>query len=78
MDQAEGASKLHAIFDRVFTLRLMPKPVTSAKAVPECNSLRQISLFESVKKAFQARIHVAGVQKTRKTGKGHSSSVFWI
>jgi acyl carrier protein len=68
MNQADVIAKLQTIFDTIFLEPIALTPVTSAKDVPEWDSLTHISLVVSVEKAFAVRFRVGEVEKTQNIG----------
>ena len=58
MNQTEVIAKLQTIFDTVFLEPGVLTPATSAKDVPEWDSLTHISLMVAVEKAFGVRFRV--------------------
>jgi acyl carrier protein len=68
MNQAEVIAKLQGIFDTVFLEPVELTPTTSAKDVPEWDSLTHISLMVTVEKAFFVRFRVGEVEATRNVG----------
>ena len=68
MNQAEVIAKLQAIFDSIFLEPGVLTPATSAKDVPEWDSLTHISLIVVVENAFGVRFHVGEVEKTKNLG----------
>jgi acyl carrier protein len=68
MNQSEVIAKLQTIFDNVFLEPVVLTPVTSAKDVPEWDSLMHISLMVAVEKAFSVRFRVGEVEVTRNIG----------
>jgi acyl carrier protein len=68
MNQPDVISKLQTIFDTLFLEPVVLAPATSAKDVPEWDSLTHISLMVSVEKAFAVRFRVGEVEATRNIG----------
>lgn len=68
MTQAEVISKLQDIFDDLLLDPTELKPETTAKDVPEWDSLMHISILVAVEKAFEIRFRVGEVEKTRNVG----------
>jgi acyl carrier protein len=68
MNQTEVIAKLQTIFDTVFLEPSVLTPATSAKDVPEWDSLTHISLMVSVEKAFAVRFRVGEVEGTKNVG----------
>jgi acyl carrier protein len=68
MNQADVLAKLQTIFDTVFLEPVVLTPATSAKDVPEWDSLMHISLMVTVEKAFSVRFRVGEVETTRNVG----------
>jgi acyl carrier protein len=68
MNQTEVIAKLQTIFDTVFLDPVMLTPSTSAKDVPEWDSLTHISLMVTVEKTFGVRFRVGEVENTRNVG----------
>lgn len=68
MNQAEAIAKLQTIFDNLFLEPVVLTPTTSAKDVPEWDSLTHISLVVAVEKAFAVRFRVGEVEKTKNAG----------
>ena len=65
MTQAEIIAKLQTIFDAIFLEPVVLTPATSAKDVPEWDSLMHISLMVAVEKAFAVRFRVGEVENTK-------------
>jgi acyl carrier protein len=68
MNQSEIIAKLQTIFDTVFLEPVVLTTATSAKDVPEWDSLTHISLMVSVEKAFGVRFRVGEVENTKNVG----------
>jgi acyl carrier protein len=68
MTQADVISKLQDIFDDLLLDPTELKPETTAKDVPEWDSLMHISILVAVEKAFEIRFRVGEVEKTRNVG----------
>ena len=68
MNQAEIIAKLQTLFDDLFLEPVSLTPATSAKDVPEWDSLMHISLMVAVEKAFDVRFRVGEVESTRNVG----------
>ena len=68
MNQTDVIAKLQGIFDNVFLEPVALTPATSAKDVPEWDSLTHISLLVAVEKAFSVRFRVGEVEATRNVG----------
>ena len=68
MNQTDVIAKLQGIFDNVFLEPVALTPATSAKDVPEWDSLTHISLLVAVEKAFAVRFRVGEVEATKNVG----------
>jgi acyl carrier protein len=68
MNQAEIIAQLQTIFDTVFLEPVVLTPATSAKDVPEWDSLTHISLVLTVEKAFNVRFRVGEVENAKNVG----------
>jgi acyl carrier protein len=68
MNQAEVIAKLQGIFDDLLLDPSELRPETTAKDVPEWDSLMHISILVAVEKAFGIRFRVGEVEKTRNVG----------
>jgi acyl carrier protein len=68
MNQAEVIAQLQAIFDNLFLEPVTLTPASSAKDVPEWDSLTHISLVVAVEKAFAVRFRVGEVENTSSVG----------
>jgi acyl carrier protein len=68
MNQAEVIAKLQTIFDTVFLEPVLLTPASSAKNIPEWDSLTHISLMVSVEKAFNVRFRVGEVESAKNVG----------
>ena len=68
MNQAEVIAQLQSIFDNVFLEPVVLTPATSAKDVPEWDSLTHISLMVAVEKAFGVRFRVGEVENAQNIG----------
>jgi len=68
MSQSEVIAKLQTIFDNIFLEPVVLTPATTAKDVPEWDSLTHISLVVAVEKAFSVRFRVGEVEKTKNVG----------
>jgi acyl carrier protein len=68
MNQTEVIAKLQTIFDNVFLEPVTLTPQTSAKDVPEWDSLLHISLMVAVEKEFGVRFRVGEVETTANIG----------
>jgi len=68
MNQSEVIAKLQTIFDNIFLEPVVLTPATTAKDVPEWDSLTHISLVVAVEKAFSVRFRVGEVEKTKNVG----------
>jgi len=68
MNQADVIAKLQGVFDTVFLEPVALTPATSAKDVPEWDSLMHISLMVTVEKVFSVRFRVGEVEATRNVG----------
>lgn len=68
MNQTEVIAKLQSVFDAVFLESPVVTPATSAKDVPEWDSLTHIPLMLAVEKAFEIRFRMGEVEATRNLG----------
>ena len=68
MNQSEVIAKLQTIFDDIFLEPGCLTPLTTAKDVPEWDSLTHISLVLAVEKAFGVRFRVGEVANTHNVG----------
>ena len=68
MNQAEVLAKLQTIFDTLFLEPVALTAATTAKDVPEWDSLVHISLLVTVEKTFSVRFRVGEVELTRNVG----------
>jgi acyl carrier protein len=68
MNQTDVIAKLQTIFDDVFLEPVVLTPATSAKDVPEWDSLMHISLMVTVEKEFGVRFRVGEVENTKNVG----------
>jgi len=68
MNQSEIIAKLQSIFDTLFLESVVLTPATTAKDVPEWDSLTHISLVVTVEKAFGVRFRVGEVETARNVG----------
>ena len=68
MNQAEIIAKLQTIFDNVFLEPTALTAATSAKDVPEWDSLTHISLMVAVEKGFNVRFRMGEVENTKNVG----------
>lgn len=68
MNQAEVIAQLQDIFDDLLLDPSELKPETTAKDVPEWDSLMHISILVAVEKAFDIRFRVGEVEKTKNVG----------
>ncbi len=68
MNQSDVIAKLQTIFDDVFLEPVALTPTTSAKDVPEWDSLMHISLMVAVEKAFGVHFRVGEVEGTKNVG----------
>ena len=68
MNQADVITKLQTIFDAIFMEPVVLTPATSAKDVPEWDSLAHISLIVMVEKEFSVRFRVGEVETTKNVG----------
>jgi len=68
MNQTEVIAKLQTIFDSVFLDPVPLTAATSARDVPEWDSLTHISLLVAVEKAFAVRFRVGEVEAARNVG----------
>ena len=68
MNQADVISKLQDIFDDLLLDPTELKPETTAKDVPEWDSLMHISILVAVEKEFGVRFRVGEVEKTKNVG----------
>jgi acyl carrier protein len=68
MNQAEVIARLQTIFDTTFLDPVVLTPATSAKDVPEWDSLKHISLVMMVEKEFSVRFRVGEVETTKNIG----------
>ena len=67
-NQAEVIAKLQTVFNEVFLEPVTLTPATTAKEVPEWDSLMHISLMVMVEKAFSVRFRVGEVEATKNVG----------
>lgn len=68
MKQDEIIAQLQEIFDNIFLEPVNLTPETSAKDVPEWDSLIHISLMVAVEKSFGVRFRVGEVENTKNIG----------
>lgn len=68
MNQADVIAKLQTIFDNLFLESVTLTPATTAKDVPEWDSLTHISLTVTVEKEFSVRFRVGEVETTKNIG----------
>jgi acyl carrier protein len=68
MNQADVIAKLQTIFDTVFLEPVTLTPATTAKDVPEWDSLAHISLMVTVEKEFSVRFRVGEVENAKNVG----------
>jgi acyl carrier protein len=68
MNQADTIAKLQTIFDTVLLDPVVLTPATTAKDVPEWDSLTHISLMVTVEKEFSVRFRVGEVENARNVG----------
>jgi acyl carrier protein len=68
MNQPEVIAKLQSIFDDIFLDPGTLTAATSAKDVPEWDSLTHISLLLAVEKSFGIRFRVGEVEGTNNVG----------
>lgn len=68
MNQADVIAKLQDIFDTVFLEPVMLTEATTAKDVPEWDSLAHISLVVAVEKEFGVRFRVGEVETAQNVG----------
>ena len=68
MNQTEVIAKLQTVFDDLFLEPVHLTPATSAKDVPEWDSLMHISLMIAVEEAFSVRFRVGEVETTHNVG----------
>lgn len=68
MNQADVIAKLQDIFDDLLLDPTKLKPETTAKDVPEWDSLMHISILVAVEKEFDVRFRVGEVEKTKNVG----------
>lgn len=68
MNQADIIAKLQAIFDTVLLDPVVLTPATTAKDVPEWDSLTHISLMVTVEKEFGIRFRVGEVENAQNVG----------
>ncbi len=68
MTQAEVIAKLQTIFDDLLLDPTALTPATTAKDVPEWDSLMHITILVAVEKAFAVRFRVGEVEGTRNVG----------
>ncbi|EEF57169.1 acyl carrier protein [Pedosphaera parvula] len=68
MNQADIIAKLQTIFDTVLLDPAVLTPATTAKDVPEWDSLTHISLMVTVEKEFSVRFRVGEVENARNVG----------
>lgn len=68
MNQADVITKLQDIFDDLLLDPTNLTPETTAKEVPEWDSLMHISILIAVEKEFEIRFRVGEVEKTKNVG----------
>jgi acyl carrier protein len=68
MNQAEAIARLQTVFDTVFLEPVVLTPATSAKDVPEWDSLIHVPLITMVEKEFSLRFRVGEVEATKNIG----------
>jgi acyl carrier protein len=68
MNQADIIAKLQTIFDTVLLDPVVLTPATTAKDVPEWDSLTHISLMVTVEKEFSVRFRVGEVENAQNVG----------
>lgn len=68
MNQADVIANLQDIFDDLLLDPTELKPETTAKDVPEWDSLMHISILVAVEKEFDVRFRVGEVEKTKNVG----------
>ena len=68
MNQTDVITKLQGIFDTILLEPAVLTPATSARDVPEWDSLLHISLMLAVEKAFGIRFRVGEVETTANIG----------
>lgn len=68
MNQTDVIQRLQGIFDTVFLDPVTLTPTTTAKDVPEWDSLAHISLVVAVEKEFGVRFRVGEVETTQNVG----------
>jgi acyl carrier protein len=68
MNQTEVIAKLQTIFDDLLLEPAVLAPETTAKDVPEWDSLMHITILVAVEKAFAVRFRVGEVEATRNVG----------
>jgi acyl carrier protein len=68
MNQADVIASMQTIFDTVFLEPVVLTPATSAKDVPEWDSLLHISLMVLVENAFSVRFRVGEVEQAGNVG----------
>lgn len=68
MNQADVIANLQDIFDDLLLDPTELKPDTTAKDVPEWDSLMHISILVAVEKEFDVRFRVGEVEKTKNVG----------
>jgi acyl carrier protein len=68
MTQAEVIAKLQTLFDDLLLDPTALTPATTAKDVPEWDSLMHITILVAVEKAFAVRFRVGEVEGTRNVG----------
>jgi acyl carrier protein len=68
MNQADIIAKLQAIFDTVLLDPVVLTPATTAKDVPEWDSLTHVSLMVTVEKEFGIRFRVGEVENAQNVG----------
>ena len=68
MNRADVIAKLQDIFDDLLLDPTELKPETTAKDVPEWDSLMHISILVAVEKEFNVRFRVGEVEKTKNVG----------
>jgi acyl carrier protein len=68
MNQADVIAKLQTIFDTALLDPVVLTPATTAKDVPEWDSLTHISLMVTVEKEFSVRFRVGEVENARNVG----------
>ena len=68
MNQSEIMNKLQQVFDQVFAQTVKISAETSAKDVPDWDSVAHISLVLSIEKAFSIRFRMGEIEKAKNIG----------